>query len=384
MKFAVALLLTPRLPSLMLVVAAVLAVTHTGEARTIRNAGRTFHVESRAGVRIYLETTISATDRDWHADRIESALQELFSGAPRLVPILRSFPTWVRNRTQASSNSPGLAAGIFDSNVETFGVNLFHPSVIGSSETFYRAMVIHEYAHGFHLRCLKSPQDTRIQDALQNARSSGLYRNVQDEHGGNVPVAYALTDKLEYFAEAFTAYLNANDTYPFLRAELLSYDPEGHALISQFLNLNLPRQYQPDLLFWNGRGYEGRNRYEPRPRRQKNLSSNSCSAKKACLRLENDGAHSFTKLRASGTSARNKRSLTFKLIVKGHTDNITAAIRTGRATTDIGEGFSRNFNIQRKPNRKTNGKQISLSVTASSEFYSSRSDSYRVTFPALN
>lgn len=349
-------------------------------AQTIENQGRTFFVDSRAGVPVYLDTTISVADRNWHANNIEAALLELFAAAPQFAPILRTFPTWVRNHTYPNMKVGGLSAAIFDSDPESFGVSIFHPSFNSVTTQSYRALIAHEYGHGFEGRCLRTLQRNLMDASYQAAVSEGLYLNVQDQFAENVPAAYALTDAEEYFAELFAAFFVTNDTFPFDRSDLLAYDPGGHALVSSLLQLDIAGQYQPDMLFWNGKRHKGDNRYESSPRKQKERSSKSCSKKKACLRVENDGAHSFVHLSTSKASSKLLRSLVFKLITVEETNNISAGIRAGRAVSDIGDGYSRNLNVLRKRSRKTDHKKISVRIKAASEFFSYKSDSYEVTF----
>jgi hypothetical protein len=95
-------------------------------------------------------------------------------------------------------------------------------------------MVLHELAHAYD-DMEYGFDNPLIAAAYNNAVSSGLYLNVQYHHGGGVysnqPSAYALTNKLEYFAELTEAYFGLNDYYPFNKAQLETYDPLGYSAL---------------------------------------------------------------------------------------------------------------------------------------------------------
>ena len=65
----------------------------------------------------------------------------------------------------------------------------------------------------------------------------GLYHLVVEciirHRDGSTRRAYALTNRMEYFAELSEAYLGVNDFQPFDRAELQRYDPQGFALMEK-------------------------------------------------------------------------------------------------------------------------------------------------------
>ena len=65
------------------------------------------------------------------------------------------------------------------------------------------------------------------------ARKRGDYAEVLD-HRGRTVRHYALSNHKEYFAEATEAYFYRNDFYPFVRAELLAFDPGLHELLVEF------------------------------------------------------------------------------------------------------------------------------------------------------
>jgi len=92
-------------------------------------------------------------------------------------------------------------------------------------------MTLHEYAHGFH--DLKyGYQDKYILACYRNAVASKKYEEVAHNRGGKKR-AYGLNDQMEYFAELTEAYFGENDFYPFNRAQLKEFDPEGYEMIEK-------------------------------------------------------------------------------------------------------------------------------------------------------
>lgn len=94
-------------------------------------------------------------------------------------------------------------------------------------------MVLHELAHAWHHRCLPGGYDNPpIRAAFDAAVATGKYEKVRHA-GGREQRHYALTNAMEYFAEATEAYFGRNDFQPFDRAELLAFDPAGHRLVEE-------------------------------------------------------------------------------------------------------------------------------------------------------
>jgi dipeptidyl-peptidase-4 len=84
-------------------------------------------------------------------------------------------------------------------------------------------MVLHELAHAYHDRVLGFDHD-QVRAAYERAVAAASYESVL-RHGGRTDRHYALTNPMEYFAEATEAYFGSNDFYPFVRAELARHDP---------------------------------------------------------------------------------------------------------------------------------------------------------------
>ncbi|MBI3728680.1 MAG: hypothetical protein HY254_10180 [Burkholderiales bacterium] len=89
--------------------------------------------------------------------------------------------------------------------------------------------LLHEMAHAYHFQ---HPElDAAILRAYENAKATGLYRQVTRDHKPVLQEAYALSNHREYFAELSEAYFGENDFYPYQNAELKQYDAHGYAML---------------------------------------------------------------------------------------------------------------------------------------------------------
>lgn len=93
------------------------------------------------------------------------------------------------------------------------------------------AMVLHELAHAYHDQFLGFDHP-EVKAAYEAAKEAGRYESVL-RFNGKTERHYALTNPVEYFAEATEAYYGANDFYPFVRAELKRHDPRMHDLLGE-------------------------------------------------------------------------------------------------------------------------------------------------------
>jgi hypothetical protein len=91
------------------------------------------------------------------------------------------------------------------------------------------AMVFHELSHAWHHQSL-GYDDSTILFAYDEAMDSGIYEDVPYAGGGN-QVAYAVNNEMEYFAELSEAWFWVNDFYPFVQADLLTFDPLGAEMV---------------------------------------------------------------------------------------------------------------------------------------------------------
>ncbi len=92
-------------------------------------------------------------------------------------------------------------------------------------------MLMHELAHAYHFGTLPSgAENADVKAAYDEAVASHRYEGVL-RASGRTERAYALTNPMEYFAETTEAYFGQNDFYPFVRAELQTFDPKADALM---------------------------------------------------------------------------------------------------------------------------------------------------------
>jgi hypothetical protein len=98
-------------------------------------------------------------------------------------------------------------------------------------------MVLHELAHAYHHQFIAGGfENDEVRAALDAARKQQLYDRVLHINGREER-AYALTNPMEYFAEASEALFGTNDFYPFVRAELARHDPALYATLRRLWHL---------------------------------------------------------------------------------------------------------------------------------------------------
>lgn len=88
-------------------------------------------------------------------------------------------------------------------------------------------MLFHEFAHAYHH--LLGVNDESVVGAYEAAKQSGAYDAVgRNSETGQVR-AYAMNNRMEYFAEVSEALFGLNDYYPYARRQLADHDPGGLA-----------------------------------------------------------------------------------------------------------------------------------------------------------
>ncbi len=130
---------------------------------------------------------------------------------------------WLRDH----GRNPAMAQG-----VEFTNVRIFEAETIRMPN-----FALHELAHAFHDRVLGFDQ-ADVTTVYELAKSSKSYDNVERSLGDGKPNrherAYAMTNRMEYFAECTEAFFARNDFYPFNRAELLhDHDPRMEQLLAR-------------------------------------------------------------------------------------------------------------------------------------------------------
>ncbi len=93
------------------------------------------------------------------------------------------------------------------------------------------AMVLHELAHAYHHQVL-GYDNPDIKAAYKHAMDEKLYDSVLRYDGQKVK-AYATTSDQEFFAELSESYFSTNDFYPFVRAEVMQYDPRTFEMLKK-------------------------------------------------------------------------------------------------------------------------------------------------------
>jgi len=111
------------------------------------------------------------------------------------------------------------------------GIEVSDASVFIESSKVQPGAILHELAHAYHAR-LPDEERAEIEMVYRHAMERIGYRAVK-RHDGSITDAYARSNAAEYFAELTEAYFNRNDFYPFTRAELAAYDPDGERLIAK-------------------------------------------------------------------------------------------------------------------------------------------------------
>jgi hypothetical protein len=94
-------------------------------------------------------------------------------------------------------------------------------------------MVLHELAHAYH--------DQFLPNGFDNADVLAAYRGALDARryesvlriSGKQERAYAVTNPMEYFAEASEAFFGTNDFFPYVRSELREHDPPLYELLER-------------------------------------------------------------------------------------------------------------------------------------------------------
>lgn len=91
-------------------------------------------------------------------------------------------------------------------------------------------MILHELAHGYHHQFLENGfRNAAVRETFEAATSDDRYGPVSHINGAERE-HYAATNPMEYFAETSEAFFGTNDFFPYVRAELKTYDPAGYEM----------------------------------------------------------------------------------------------------------------------------------------------------------
>jgi len=102
-------------------------------------------------------------------------------------------------------------------------------------------VVLHELSHGYDYQFLGAGRrysNKVIEAAYKRAARSGTYEKVLCRYSTGTK-HYAITNKMEYFAENTEAYFGTNDFYPFVRAELREHDPHASRVLENLWGVDV-------------------------------------------------------------------------------------------------------------------------------------------------
>ena len=194
-------------------------------------ASASFETRTLVGWNVRIDTRLRSGDLGARAiGLLEDELREVARLVPeKAVDVLRKVPIWL-------CLDEGTGAGAeYHPDKGWLEKNGYNPDKakaveIGDAADFLREirrqpmMVLHELAHAYHDQALGFGH-AEIKAAYEAAVKAGTYESVLFWDNRKVR-HYALTDPMEYFAEATEAFFGVNDFFPFVRAELREHDPE--------------------------------------------------------------------------------------------------------------------------------------------------------------
>ena len=195
-----------------------------------------FEIRNIEGWTVY----INKKDLAEHKEQMNSALEHLqnqlyqvvrVSPQPAVTKMQELVPIWVEFDTLGTAYHPrrkwltdrghqppeGLGSMVGFCKARSFCKNTLHQPWVA----------MHELSHGYDYQFLgggKCYSNEVIEAAYKRAARSGSYEKVLCRYSPETK-HYAITNKMEYFAENTEAYFGTNDFYPFVRAELREHDP---------------------------------------------------------------------------------------------------------------------------------------------------------------
>ena len=158
---------------------------------------------------------------------------------PKALADLHKIPIWISVKDRVGRHP----CACYHPSREWLKANRYNPDKAGSMDilnarTFYDwttfsqpSMVLHELAHGYHHRFLEGGYGNKeLQAAYKRMVAGKKYESVL-YFTGKKRRAYGLNNPQEYFAELTEAFYGTNDFYPFVRAEIMTHDPEMYKLL---------------------------------------------------------------------------------------------------------------------------------------------------------
>ncbi|MCW5938049.1 MAG: hypothetical protein KF884_09175 [Fimbriimonadaceae bacterium] len=193
-----------------------------------------------AGWAVYLSPAarLDSGSLDPAISLLDRQLREIATAVPtHALKALKKIPIFVENK------NPDFPCACYHTSPEWLRQNGYIPEKAKSVEIANPVnyvqwiglnqpwMTFHELAHGYH-DTVYGFDDPVIAGTYRLAKLSGKYESVAHNRGGERR-AYALNNPMEYFAELSEAYFGVNDYYPFVRAELREFDPDGYDMIER-------------------------------------------------------------------------------------------------------------------------------------------------------
>jgi hypothetical protein len=225
--------------TLALVVLAVAA--GAGPARAAYDPTDAYVPRTVEGWTVRVHQKLLAPEQRELCDRTLRLLENQLYRITRVVPTaalaeLRKFPIWVelnhpRHLRMCYHPSPDWLREHDMNSEKAGGVEIANAAAFLAWTHDQPWMVLHELAHGYHHKVL-GYDHPEIAACLARAKEAKLYESVLHINGRKVR-HYALTNPMDYFAEATEAYFGTNDFYPFVRAELREYDPAMFELLER-------------------------------------------------------------------------------------------------------------------------------------------------------
>lgn len=212
-----------------------------GDAPASFEPTASYQVRTVEGWKVYVSRRLTADDPDLGRRALELLQFKLYDTGcalpGRALEKLRRVPLWLELADR------DVKGACYHPSRKWLAEHGFNPDKaqaieLGNAKNFLAwsrhqpAMILHELAHAYHDRFLGGYSNPELAAAFRRAQQGKRYEAVLYCDGKTKP-AYALKNPQEYFAELTEAWFGMNDFYPFVRAEVLQFDPEMAALLKK-------------------------------------------------------------------------------------------------------------------------------------------------------
>ena len=110
---------------------------------------------------------------------------------------------------------------------------------VSLSDLWALKALVHEFGHAHHLEHWPEKR-ADILDTWRHAMDAGLYQVVREEDKKAHVPNYAARNQLEYFAELTAMYFARGNYFPYDRAGLREYDPDGYWMVRKVWGVEDP------------------------------------------------------------------------------------------------------------------------------------------------